>query len=304
VSFAFSNSEVNRQFTFAFSDPYYTIDGVSRGFSAYYRETDAAEANVSDYLTDVWGGSVSYGIPVNEFDRVLSTLKYENTTLHTTGTTPTQIEDFVESYGTNYNTFGVELGWAHDTRNTAIFPERGTLQRLSAEVIVPGSDLTYYTLNYFQQLFFPLPRKLVFTVKGEVGYGDGYGDTDELPFFQNFYAGGIRTVRGFKTNTLGPRDSNDNPFGGSLKTVGTLQLVFPSPIKEQEDALRWGVFVDAGNVFGPGDGWDVGEIRASAGVDVKWLTPIGPVTFALAQPFIKKSEDDIENFQFTLGIDF
>lgn len=169
---------------------------------------------------------------------------------------------------------------------------------------MPGGDLTYYKLNYRHDWYVPLSERFTMLFSGDVGYGDGYGDTKELPFFENFYAGGVRSVRGFEDNSLGPRDSQNDPAGGDLKLVGNAELLMPVPFAADSKSLRMSLFVDAGNVFGPGEDFDSEKLRLSTGASVTWLSPLGALTFSLAQPLNDEPGDETQAFQFTFGQTF
>ena len=301
LGLAANTSDVNTVYSFSFTDPYWTIDGVSRSFNLFFRETDAEEANVSDFTTDRFGGGVRFGVPVNEFDRVNLGVNVENLAINLGDAPAQEVIEFLEREGDNFNTWTLTASWSHDTRNRAIFPDRGVLQRVTGEVAMPGSDLTYYKVTARQDWYYPLLKDYTLLLNGEIGYGDGYGDTDRLPFFENFYAGGIRSVRGFEDNTLGPRDSNDDPFGGDLEVTGSAELILPVPFAEEAKSVRVSAFVDGGNVFGPGEDFDSATLRFSAGVSATWISPLGVLTFSLAQPLNDEPDDEVQNFQFTFG---
>jgi len=309
VSAAFNNSSVNTLYSFAYTNPYYTLDGISRGFSLFYRETDAGKANVADFTTNVIGATVNYGIPVNEFDTIRVGLGYEATDLSTTPNTPNEYRSFLADNGSQFDTIKLTTGWSHDTRNRLIFPDQGRFQNLTAEVGLPGGDLQYYKLNYRHQMLFPLSRDFTLMLNGDVGYGDSYGDTTEFPFFENFYGGGTRSVRGFKDNTLGPRvapggPSAGDPLGGNLRLIGNAEVFFPVPFYKENKSVRLGSFFDIGNVYGINEDFDAGELRYSVGLSATWYSPLGALSFSLAQPLNKQTGDDVQNFQFTLGATF
>lgn len=301
VGVAFNTGDVNTVYSFSYTNPYWTVDGVSRGFDLYYRETDAEEANVSDYTTDRVGGNVRFGVPINEFDTVNLGIGVENTTLKLGDAPSTQILDFLTEQGDEFANWSVTASWSHDTRNRAIFPDRGVFQRFGGEVAMPGSDLTYYKLDYRHHWYIPLGAQYTLLLKGELGYGDAFGDTPRLPFFENFFAGGVRSVRGYEDNSLGPRDSNDDPLGGDFKVVGNAELILPVPFVKDSRSVRVSGFFDAGNVFGPGEDFDSEEIRASVGIATTWMSPLGALTFSLAEPINNGPEDDLQAFQFTFG---
>jgi outer membrane protein insertion porin family len=192
----------------------------------------------------------------------------------------------------------------HDTRNRTVFADRGNLQRANLEFTIPGSDLTYYKLDYRFQHYIPIHKWLTGAFNSQVAYGDSYGDTTDLPFFEKYFAGGIRTVRGYKSNRLGPRDSNGDAFGGNFRVVGNLELLFPPPFFGEAKNMRMSTFVDAGNVYAGVDDFSVSEIRASVGMGMTWLSPVGALTFSFAKAFNDQPQDQLEFFQFSIGTSF
>ncbi len=301
VGFTFNNSDVNTVYSFTYLNPYYTIDGVSRGFGAYYRTTDASEANLSNYTTDVRGATVTYGVPINEFDTVRLGGEFQQMDLSTTFYSSQEILDFVAQNGDSYNIPSISASWSHDSRNRAIFPDRGSSQQAAAEFTIPGTDLDFYKLTYEHQAYVPLTKSFTLMLNGEISYGDGYGDLDTLPFFENYYAGGVRSVRGFKDNTLGPRDSLNDPLGGGFRTVANLEVIFPPPFFTKSNSFRMSTFVDVGNVYADYSDFDAAELRYSAGVGATWLSPLGALSFSLAKPLNDKAGDETQIFQFTIG---
>jgi len=206
---------------------------------------------------------------------------------------------------TKMETYNLTASWIHDTRNrSTLLADKGVLQTLSLETSFPGSDLNYYKVNYRHQWLYPLAKDYTLSMEGNVGYGDGYGDTKNLPFFENYTAGGARTVRGFKDNTLGPLDSNHRPLGGNLKVVGNLEIILPIPFTEKASSVRLSTFLDFGNVYGIEEDFDTSEIRYSAGLSAIWLAPIGILSFSLAKPLNAKDGDQIQMFQFSIGTNF
>ncbi len=305
VTFAFDNSDVNTHYQLSFLNPYYTIDGVSRGFNFDYRETDFDELDSADYTTDTWTVGGTVGIPTNEFDRVRFALDVQNTDFKLGSVVSDEIQDFVDENGDSFFNFVLGLSWRHDSRDKSIFPTRGGTQNLSGLVTLPGSDLTYYKLQYRNKHYFPLSKTFVLALNADLGFGDSYGDTTQLPFFENYFAGGVRSIRGFESNSLGPRDSEDDPLGANMKIVGNAELLFPVPVDSFRDSARLGLFFDIGNVFETADqdpAFD--ELRYSVGLSATWLSPVGALTFSFAQPLNDEADDDVENFQFNLGSTF
>ena len=308
VSFTFDNSEINTVYSFGYVNPYWTVDGVSRGFNLSYRKTDASEANLSDYSIDSRSATMNFGIPINEFDTIRFSGGYQGMDLKTNLIdAPFEVNQFVREHGDSFDSALVSGSWSHDSRNKRLFTTYGGLQRLSLETTIPGSDLEYYKLEYTQQRFIPLTRELILGLKGNLGYGDGYGDFEDLPFFENYYAGGVRSVRGFEDNTLGPRDGlilDGDPIGGAFLTVFNAEVIFPIPFIEDTKGLRLSTFFDIGNVFEDYDAFDAGDLRYSVGLAGLWLSPLGPISVSFAIPLNEEDEDDVQNFQFTIGTFF
>lgn len=309
INLTFNNSSVNTIYRIGYFNPYTTLDGISSGFDLSYRNTDASRMYIARYNTDVASAGANLGIPLNEFDSLRFNLDLEHTKLDAASRSSQEILDFIEENGSKYNTLSISAGWVHDTLNRAIFPTKGGAQRISVLASMPFSDLSYYKASYKLQHYFPIAKDLTFMVEGEIAYGDGYGDTRDLPFFEHYFAGGPQSVRGFQPNTLGPRTrpnsqgfGGNDPFGGSSKLVGTAELFFPVPFMQDSKNLRLGTFIDAGNVF---DGtYDLGEIRYSAGLSARWLSPFGALAFSVAQPINASGRDEIQNFQFSFGSGF
>ena len=307
VSLGFNNSDTNTVYSFGYTNPFATVDGISQGFSAFYRETDTDDSsnNVATFNTDVWGGSTNFGIPISDDNRVGLGFGYENTELKLPkNTTIERYSDFVSREGDSYDTFSVTLGWTSNTRNHPILPTRGKLQKFSAEVAVPGGSLQYYKLNYEDRRYSPLTSDLTMAFGGRLGYGKAYGSTDKYPFFENFYAGGQNSVRGFSSNTLGVKD-NKQALGGNLLVTAGAELIFPLPyVKKQIKSIRLSAFTDVGNVYDENENFDAGLLRYSAGLSAIWISPFGPVSVSVARPFNKQDDDETEIFQFAVGSAF
>ncbi|MFK5949238.1 MAG: outer membrane protein assembly factor BamA [Methylococcales bacterium] len=301
VNLAFNNSSVSTRYSFGYFDPYFTLDGVSLGYDLGYSARDASQANISNYSTDVMNSSFNFGLPLNENDRLRFNLDLKHTTLKSSDFSSQEILDFVKAEGNKYITFATSIGWSHDTLNRAVFPSDGMQQRLSAFATVPGSDLTYYKVSYKQQMYFPLAKDLTFRLLGEAAYGDGYGNTKNLPFFEHFFAGGVKSVRGYDDNTLGPRDSRNDPFGGSTKIIGKAELFFPIPFVEDVKSIRVGTFMDGGTVS---NGFNLGDLRYSAGLSGEWLSPFGALSVSFAIPLNAGANDRQKSFQFSFGSGF
>jgi outer membrane protein insertion porin family len=302
-SAGFDTSDATKKLTISYTNPYYTIDGVSQGYELSYRKTDFSELNISSYSTDVGRLGVHFGIPITEFDRLRFSLAYENTTFFLGTGASSEVKEFIENNGDKFDDFELVGSWIHDTRDRAIFPNRGGRQVFSVETNIPGSDLQYYRVNYSNDHYFQLTNSLTLKLNGELGYGEGYGDDNQLPFFRNFFAGGIGSVRGFEENTLGPRDSEDDALGANARILGQMELLFPAFGDEFKDTVRAGFFVDVGNVFDlAGDeeiAWD--RFRASTGLMLSWFSPVGALSFSWGYPIKEEEGDNIKNLQFRIG---
>ena len=289
VAVGINKNVYSEQYNLSFLDPFATKDGVSLGYNAYFRETDYGEYNVANYLTNSNGIGIQYGWPISDTQRLNLSLTYDKTDI-SVGTQPArEIWDFVNAEGNIYETLNLQTQWQRVTLNRGMFPTDGASTAISLSATVPGSDLNYYRINLRQKFYQPLSSGLVFGFNGEIGYLSTFGDTKETPFFQNFFAGGPRSLRGFESNTLGPRSTEapcyefnysegtcpnlidsdgdeipDKPYynpyanseynkrvsiGGNIKVEGSLQLIFRLPFIEDQRSMRSAFFFDFGNVF-------------------------------------------------------
>ncbi len=300
VSATVNNGSVNKIYSFSYTNPYYTIDGVSRGFRIFSRSTDARNANVARYTSDVYGASINYGVPLSEFNRITASIGYENTQLDTSTFTPRSFLDFIARNGDEFDSYKLDLTWSYDTRNRAIFPDRGTYRSLSSNISLPLGNLEFYKLRLRETHYFSIVEDYILQLRGDIGLGDGYGETSELPFWERYYAGGVSSVRGFRSNTLGPSEDGQ-PVGGAFRTVGSAEFIFPVPFAHDNKSLRLSAFFDIGSVFKRMDSFNADELRYSVGLSVKWLTPMAPLTFSYGIPLNDQAGDRLEKFQFTLG---
>ena len=300
ISAEVNTSKANKVYSFSHTNPYYTLDGVSRSIKLSYRQTDASELNSASYIADVWGGSVTFGLPMSEYDTVRLGVGYENTMIKTTSETPQSYLEFLEDNSDTFDVFKLSLSWSHDTRNKTVFATEGFVQTLSTDVAFPNSKLNFYKVASRSRWFYPLTKKMTTSVEAEINYGDSYGETTELPFFERFYAGGAHSVRGYRSSSLGPRE-NGKALGGDFRVVGSAELIFIPPFTEENSTVRMSLFWDVGNVFDDIDYYNSAELRQSTGVSLIWLSPIGPLSFSLSNPLNDKPSDNTESFQFTLG---
>ncbi len=286
--FGINKSIYQESYNISFFDPYFTMDGVSRGYSIYFRETDYGEYNIANYLTNSQGLGVQFGYPISDTQRIGLNINFDNTDIDSGSLPSREIADFLSSEGTVFDVLKAQAVWSRVTLNRGMFPTYGSSTDVMLQATIPGSDLTYYKTNFRQKFYRPLGfYNLVFGFDGELGYIGAYGDTKKTPFFENFYSGGPRSIRGFESNTLGPRvtpspcynfdpvteecpliiDSDfdgtpdsiaqnpylyqqrRDPIGGNLLIEGSLQLIFKLPMIEDQRSMRSAFFLDFGNVF-------------------------------------------------------
>lgn len=349
VSVQAQRNDYMQRYDFSFRNPYFTDSGLSLGYNLWWRELDYSDFNTAQYSTNSGAAQAVFGLPITETDTVTAMLGIDtNEILVFPGSTPQSIVDYVNALNQNtFHAWRAEIGWGRNSLDSFLTPTRGMQQRVWLETTLPGSTVEYYKINYNISKFWPLNRHLVLNTRAELGYGDSYGDAttrslcrtpgnttcvpgdgdyireitaDGLPFFENFYAGGVRSVRGFTDNTLGPRDAPQfnptftQPIGGAFKTVGSLEMYFPTLL--DTPAARVSAFVDFGNVYKDFDTFDAGELRASTGIALMWRSPMGPISISYAFPLKKQDDvknasgtviekgDEIERLQFTFGGSF
>ena len=341
VSARVSNAKVSKQASLSFTDPYFTPDGVSLGYDIYYRGYNPykSDNNRLGYKTDTYGIGARMGVPITEYDRVNFGLGLErlNVKLYKDQNPPPRYQEFVRQNGEKNWIVKGNVGWGRNKTDSALWPTRGYMTSVNLDAGLPGGDLQYYSLNHDQKWFFPLSKDFTLMLSGEVGYGDGYGKTEQLPFFQNFYGGGLGSVRGYESGSLGPKyktkysdgtlSSSVSSYGGNYKAYAGAELLFPMPGIKDQRTVRLSLFADAGSVWdgrtynaapyndqnpngtnraytGEHKSTFSNELRYSAGAAVTWLSPLGPLKFSYAYPMKKKPEDQIQRFQFQLGTTF
>ena len=306
LSLQINSGRINKIYSLSFTNPYFTPDGISLGYDLYRRNTDFSVLSTGNYNTGTSGAGVRLGLPVTEDNFVNFGLAVERTNLDifNAAFTPQRIVDFVAQNGNKFDILRGSIGWARDTRDSIFYPTKGHLQEVGTEIGLPGGDLKYYKLRYKQQWLYPATSWLTTSLSGELGYANGYsGQT--LPFFKNYYLGGVGSLRGYQTSSLGPRDPATNDvLGGNRSILFNAEALFPFPVVKQDKSVRLSVFVDGGQVFGKDEKISFGDLRYSAGFAVSWFSPVGPLKFSIAQPIKKKAGDRPERFQFQLGTFF
>ena len=332
LSVGLSYSEYQQSVNFNYFDPYFTLDGISRGYNVFFRRLDYDARNIARYSTDSAGGGVTFGFPIGETQRINFGLNVEHTEIREGFAAAQEISEFIERNGPDALNFKANLSWIRSTLNRGVFADRGSSQSIGVTFAAPGSDLEFYRLTYQGEKYFPLTQLFTLKLRTELGYGGSYGDTPALPFYEHFFAGGFGSIRGFENSTLGPRstpplDENGNPiifssfdndgrygqpFGGNLLLEFSAELIFPLPFVEDNRQFRPALFFDVGNVFNTECptvstncfDFSTDELRYSAGFGLSWLSGFGPLTFAVSKPMNTKFFDEEESFQFELGKTF
>jgi len=317
INLGVNHSAWQTAYSFSFFDPYFTVDGVSRGYSVSFRKSDFDERNIARFSTDSISTSVNFGYPTSELSRINFSLGYENTKIKE-GVFPAQeISQFLAREGKKFNLFTIQAAYSMSALNRGLLPSGGKSQSLSFEMTIPGSELEFYRINYEGQIFYPLFRGLKLRLATHLGYGDSYGDTTTFPFYKNFYSGGFGSVRGYESNTLGPRSTpspldrynEPDPIGGNVLLNFNAEILFPLPFIEDQRQMKSVFFVDGGNVFNTNcleiskicQGVSDGELRYTAGFAITWITGFAPLSFSISVPINEKDGDEQESFQFELG---
>lgn len=337
VSADVSTSSYRTIYSLSHRNPYTTIDEVSRTISLSYRDITQYTSGASNFSTETAAISVEYSYPITEFQQLIFGFSWQESNLLADTYSSAQAREWVqrngsgfaekltggaEIYGTNFSSFDLVAGWMYDSRNRALFADRGARHRLVFSSTIPGSDVEYYTVNYTGTQYWPFSRYFTLSFNLDVGYGDSFGGTTAIVPFKNFFAGGPDTVRGFRDNYLGPRDSYGNPYGGNLLVAAQTELILPIPEKWRSRS-RLTLFYDAGNVFSTSGvnftapypnnttavdyDFKLSELKQSVGISAEWLAPLGLFRFSYGMPLNADKRtafsygDDTERFQFSIG---
>lgn len=297
-----NTSKYRRTLVFSTTDPYFTQDGISRTLDLYYRTAKPYQYQGGDYELVTAGASVRFGVPFSETDTVFFGGGLEQTRIKSGTNIPAAYLAYAREFGDTSLSVPLTVGWSRDDRDSALAPNSGRYQRLNTEWSVAG-DARYIRGNYQYQHYVPLNKQYTIAFNGELGLGKGLNG-QPFPVFKNFYSGGLGSVRGFDQGTLGPRDVTGASLGGPKKLTLNAELIAPFPGAGNDRTLRWFAFVDAGNVYGENDNWELSELRASAGLGLSWISPLGPLRLAFAQPVRKFAGDRIQKLQFQIGTSF
>ena len=334
VALELISGKFQKVYSLSHTDPYRSMDGIRRTMGVNYRDTTQFTSASSDFSTTSAGATLDYGYPLSEYQSLSFGLNYQHAELLSSTSSTQQAQDWVLNngeqflrdigggvvfFGTAYDSIELIVGWTYDSRNRALFADRGSRQQLFLSTTIPGSDVEYYTARYNYTKYFPLGRRWTIRYNLETGYGQALNETTAIPPFKQYHAGGPKSVRGYRESFLGPRDSFGNPYGGNVLVASQLELILPLPAKWSSQA-RASLFYDVGNVFNTGEvdftdklgapveyKPDFDELRASAGIGVQWLSPMGLFRFSYAYPLNeftgsdRNYRDELERFQFSIG---
>ena len=334
VALTLNSGRFSKLYSISHTDPYRTMDGVRRTVSLNFRDITQFTSGASDFSTTTAGATIDYGYPISEYQTLSFGVSFQHSELLSSTSSTQQAQQwvlnngntFIEDTGTGLSFFGTEFdtvellaGWTFDSRNRSIFADRGTRQQFFLSYALPGSEVEYYTARFKLTKYFPITRRWTVRFNTELAFGEGLNATTALPPYKQFFGGGPQSVRGFKESRLGPRDSFGNPYGGNILVASQLELILPLPQKWASQA-RASLFYDVGNVFNSGEVAftdklgspilyepDVDDLRASVGIGVQWLAPLGLFRFSYAFPLNNYDGNDrfygdqVERFQFSIG---
>ena len=311
IATAISTGDINKVYSLSFTDPYWTEDGVSRGFSVYHKETNTKDLGTGTYDTASAGFGMNFGIPLSEYDTLSFGATIDLTELKLQADSPVGYKNYCSSVASagslNCDTDSLAFwaGWQTDSRDNMIFPTKGYKVSLNADVTAPVFDMQYYKISASGEQYFPVTEKITTRIKGALGYGASYGD-EIFPFFKNYTVGGQSTLRGFKQSSVGEKTLDTNgqyiTYGGEKMVTLSAETFFPVPGMKNTDSFRMSAFVDAGGVFE--DSFSASEMRYSMGIGATWLSPFGPLNVSLAAPLNDDNLDQTETFQFGMGTNF
>ena len=301
VSASISTGRTNKVFSLSHNNPYFTVDGISRGFDIYRRDFNAANVNLGDYRTSSTGGGVRFGYPYTAIDRFVFGLAVDYTSFNLGARAPSRLQSYVNTYSSTVSTLPGTVSWLRDSRDSALYTRSGRLQNAGVELGLPGGNVQYWRTTYVDRWYYPISKTYTLYLRGEAGIARGLNKP--LPFNKRFYGGGIGSVRGYDINSLGPRDTDGSVLGGERRFTGTAELLFPFPGLAKDRSVRLAAFVDSGRVYGAGF-TSGGGFRHSIGIGLDWQSPFGPLRLSYARPLNAQPDDRIQRVQFTAGTTF
>jgi len=305
ISASYDNSQATTTYALSYTNPYYTLNGISRTLELHSRTTDTTQTQTGGYIMQADGFGVNYGIPISDDRTVGIGIGYERVGITTTSTSGDTVNAYVSANGDTDYLLRSTLSWSQDTLNDYRFPTSGVYYKVSAESGLPGGDLTYVKASIDSSIYFPSGERSTLKFRANLGYASPYGDTTVFPFYKNFYAGGASSVRGFRASSLGPRDTGagSDPIGGTKLVTANMEYYFPFPgSKDSESSMRLSLFLDAGMVYAANAPVDLSTLRYSTGLAFTWFTPAFPLALSLGYPLNAQSGDQTEPFQFSIGI--
>jgi outer membrane protein insertion porin family len=306
------------------TQPFFTPEGVALSYDIYRRDVNASKVTFATYDTSSIGAGFRFSVPFTEKNALSYGLVYDNTEVEnlTPDLSPIRYINYCKSVkgasdasGCSMNSLFASVGWTEDSRDDILFPKKGGLRKVGAEVSTPGLDIQMYKLTLQESVYKEITNDLTLMVNGQVGYANSYGGK-EFPFFKNFYLGGVNSVRGYRLSSIGPvclagdtscgtTTQTRNMFlGGTKQLVGNIELFMPVPFLKNNNQFRLSAFIDAGNVYEESESMRLSSLRYSAGLGVLWVSPFGPLKIVVAQPFNDKPTDRTESFQFQMGQQF
>jgi len=297
-----NTSQSNKTLVLSTVNPYFTIDGISRAFDVYYRTTRPLNSQGEEYELVTPGVGIRFGVPFSEYDTVFFGAGYERTEIRGANALPNNFFLWREKYGEVSSSVPLTIGWTRDRRDSALVPNAGRYERVNLDWGALG-DNRYIRLSMQAQQYFPLGNRFTYAINGEIGYGRGLSGRG-YPIFKNFYGGGLGTVRGFDQGSLGPVDVTGAYIGGNRRININNELYVPVPGTGNDRTLRLFAYVDIGNVWGEDEKVTASSLRASTGLGLSWVSPVGPLKLSYGTPIRKKPEDRIQRLQFQIGTAF
>ena len=302
VAASISSGRTNKVYSLSHTQPYFTVDGISRSFSIYHRDFNAANVGAGDFRTTSTGGGVNFGYPYTKIDTLVFGATIDATSYKVGAVPPLSISRFVNTYGADARTFAATAAWFRDTRDSALFPRTGRFANVSSEIGLPGGNIQFWRVNYVERYYFEVARNVTLYLRGDLGAVRSL-DSKPVVSFKRFFGGGIGSVRGYESNSLGPRDTDDSILGGTDRVTGSAELLFPFPGLSKDRSVRLATFIDAGQVVGSG-ATNGGGARYSTGIGIDWQSPFGPLRVSYAKPLNAQSTDRLQKLQFTVGTTF
>jgi outer membrane protein insertion porin family len=298
----FNTSQSNRMLVISSVNPYFTIDGVSRAIDVFYRTAKPINSQGEEYKLVTPGAAIRFGVPFSEVDTVFFGAGVESTTIEGDRSLPNNYFLYREAYGETSTSIPLTIGWARDERDSALVPSRGRYQRVNVEWGA-GGDTRYVRTNLQYQHWFPLGTRFTLGTNAEFGWGKGLGGR-AYPIFKNYFGGGLGSVRAFDQGSLGPIDVTGAYIGGNRRMNLNAEFYVPFPGAGNDRTLRLFAYTDAGNVWGENESVELSSLRASVGIGLSWVSPVGPLKFSWGTPVRKQPTDKIQRLQFQIGTAF